>query len=174
MVTAFLTFCIIAGSILKYMYPDSSSVLLTIYNVFTIVCITGVWLIIVILIFGFGCHNFINHPQFRKAYTAKAKLISVEKPVGTSSHVKLTVSFTDMNNEERQCIISSDSNKNAACFEKRGGGKIRYKIEENGVKAIIAKEYCSIGRIIFSAAAAIVPMILLIAPIIYRARSFKP
>lgn len=166
-ITAFLSFCIIGGSTLKYIGNDASSVLLKIYNTYTAVCIIGLCLTILLLIFFSGYSNFINYPGFKKAYVTKAKVISSEKAAGASAAcIKLTVGFTDIDGNIRQCEIITDNYKAAAGFIKRGKGKIRYKVEDNDVKAIIAKEYSSVGKAGFLTVILLMPLIFILIPML--------
>ncbi|MBQ8825579.1 MAG: hypothetical protein IJ007_00615 [Oscillospiraceae bacterium] len=111
-VSAFLYFCIIGGGILKYTGNDESSVLLTIYNTYTAVCVIGAYLIILLLIFFCGYPSFINYPQFKKACLTKAKVIYSEKAAKASiPSADLTVEFTDINGSVRQCEIITDNYK---------------------------------------------------------------
>lgn len=166
LIGGFLSFCVIAGSAFRYIDEEISSVFLTIYNSYALICIIGLCLIILMLLFFSGHIKFINRPQFRKAHVVTAKTVYFEKSSGTRIH--LTVSFTDKNSELRQCDIITDNCKAAADFEKKGEGKIRYIIEEDGIKAIIAKEYISIGKALLMILAVLIPMALMLIPMIIK------
>ena len=163
-----LIFCIVAGSVLKFINKDASSVLLTIFNTYTLICITGLWLLIAVLIFVFGRSYLVEYPEFRKSPITKAKIINTaDVSVNKQEHTRLTVEFTDKNNSKCHCDIITDSRK-AAALKNNSSVKIRYKIKNDEIKAIIAGDYCNKGKIAFLALIMIVLLILMTVPVLIK------
>lgn len=159
-ITAFLSLCLIVGSILKFFDNDIGSALLTIYKTYMIIIISAVYLIVLFLIFFCGRNNFIDRPEFRKSDIAIAKVINSQKISDKS--VSLTVEFMDKKNIIRQSEIATHNSMAFSIFNKRKTVKIRYKTDNDKLKAIIASEYINIKKIFLSVVISVIPMMLIL------------